>query len=142
MGNYNEAIALLIARIFLSVLFIIQGYDKVFKLKLENVANTFKYEIKTPLPDFIYSFTAFFSSYIELIGGIMLLLGFLKLYVLTALGIDLIIVAVGMGLVKPVWNMDVVFPRLVLLLFLLIVPFSSDTFSVDHLFIYYSNNLV
>jgi putative oxidoreductase len=134
MENYNEAIATLIARIFLGVLFIIQGYDKVFRIKLENVTNAFKYEIKTPgLPDFVYTCIAFLSSYIELIAGLLLLIGFVKYWALTALGIDLIIVAIGMGLIKPVWNMDIVFPRLVLLLFLLLIPTSRDLFSLDHL---------
>src|ERR1044072_3856933 len=111
MENYNEALAILLARVFLGVLFIIQGYDKIFRIKLDNVSNTFKYEIPiSGLPDFIYKGIAFLSSYTELAGGFLLLLGFVKYWALAALGIDLIIVAVGMGLIKPVWNMDIVFP--------------------------------
>lgn len=134
MENYNEAIAILIARIFLSILFIIQGYDKIFRLRLDNVASTFKYEMKIPgLPDFAYSLVAFLSSYIEFIGGVFLLAGFLTQYTLAALGIDLIIVAIGMGLIKPVWNMDIVFPRLALLLFILLAPPAWDILSLDRL---------
>jgi putative oxidoreductase len=134
MDNYNQSVAVLIARIFLGVLFLIQGYDKIFRIKIEKVTQTFKYEIDIKwVPDFVYSIIAFFSSYIEFIGGFMLLFGFMKYYTLTALGIDLIIVAIGMGLVKPIWNMDIVFPRLVILLFLLIVPFDWDYFSMDYL---------
>jgi putative oxidoreductase len=81
----------------------------------------------------MYSFVAYLSSYIEFIGGIMLLVGFMKYYALTALGIDLIIVAVAMGLIKPVWNMDIVFPRLALLLFLMVSPSGWDHLSLDHL---------
>jgi putative oxidoreductase len=133
MENYNEAVAILVARIFLGVLFIIQGYDKIFVLKLENVASNFKFEMKLHgFPDSGYKFIAFVSSFIELIGGIFLLTGFLKYYALSALGADLIIVAVGMSLIKPVWNMDLVFPRLALLLFILITPGSWDLFSLDH----------
>ena len=134
MSEYHEHIAVLITRVFLGILFFIQGYDKVFNVKLKGVIQTFKFEMNKPhLPGFVFTLSAYYTSYIELIGGLMLIIGFMKYYALYALGVDLILVAIAMGMVKPVWDMGLVFPRLVLLLTLLLVPESWDIFSLDHL---------
>ena len=113
-----------------------QGYDKVIKVGLSNVITTFKYEMSKPhLPDYIFTLTAYYTSYAEFIGGFMLIIGFMKYYALYALGLDLILVAIAMGMINPLWNMEFVFPRLVLLLILLLLPESWDKFSFDHLLI-------
>ncbi len=134
MTEYNENIAVLIARLFLGVLFFIQGYDKVFNLKLKEVICGFREELgEKNFSDPVLKVSAYYSSYAELVGGILLIAGFLKFYALCALGIDLLLVAVAMGVIKPLWSMDYVFPRLVLLLILLFLPPHLDIFSLDFL---------
>lgn len=131
--EYNQTIALLIARVFLGVLFFLQGYDKVMRIKMPELIQTFRSQLdKTGMPDSILVLSTYYTSYIELIGGLLLILGLFSDYVLYALGLDLIMVGVAMGLVQPMWNMEFVFPRLVLLLTLLLVP-GVDMISLDYL---------
>jgi putative oxidoreductase len=133
MNLNNYEIALTIARVFLGVLFFLQGYDKVFRIGLQKVAQAFETELAhANLPSFIIIPAAYFTSYTELLGGFFLIAGFAKYYALYALGIDLVMVAVAMGLINPLWKMDFVFPRLALLLFLLCMPPAAEFFSLDH----------
>jgi putative oxidoreductase len=137
MDNQNVQYAVFIARVFLGLVFFIQGFDKVFVVKMKNVIETFRFEFSNaPVPKSLYSITAYFTSYVELIGGALLVLGLFKSWALYALGIDLLIVAIGMGMLKPVWDMDNVFSRLVLMIFLLIVPSAWDVISFDYLMSY------
>lgn len=134
MTWYNETIAVFIARVILGVLFFAQGYDKVFRVKIEGVIAAFAQPVYNKrLPRFLLVFAAYYTSYVELIGGLLLILGLAKGYVMTFLGLDLILVAIAFSIIKPMWDMQYFFPRLVLLLFLMIVPFGWDQLSVDYL---------
>lgn len=134
MEAINEHMAVCIARIFLGMLFLLQGYDKVYKVGVNKVIPVYKTQLRNSgLPSVVITFAAYYTSWIELLGGLMLIAGFLKYYVLCALGIDLVMVAVAMGLIEPLWRMDFVFPRLALLLFLLLVPPAMDYFSLDRM---------
>ena len=75
---------------------------------------------------------AYFTSYVELIGGFFLIIGFLKYYSLYLLGINLLVASFAFSITKPMWDMQFVFPRILLLLFLLIVPSNWDVISVDY----------
>jgi uncharacterized membrane protein YphA (DoxX/SURF4 family) len=137
MNEEHYKIAILIARVFLGVLFFMQGYDKVFGIGLKNITESFKKELgNSILPGPIITLSAYYTSFIELIGGFFLILGFMKYYTLYALGLDLILVAVAMGMIEPLWKMDFVFPRLALILFLLVVPAEWDTFCLDTLLLF------
>lgn len=131
------SIAPLLARVMLGILFVFQGYDKIFKIKISNVIETIKpsyYKFK--FPHFLFVFIAGFTSYIEFCAGLFLTVGFMKYVSLYFLGIDLLIVSFGMSIINPVWNMDLVFPRFLILLFLLVYPAEYDTLTVDNLLIY------
>lgn len=137
MEEYHLAVAVFIARIFLGTLFFLQGYDKVFKIKPRGVMDAFELpaerkHIAKPL----VAFAAYYTSYVELFGGLLLILGLFKYIALYALGLDLIMVAIAFGVVQPVWDMKHVFPRLVLLLALLLFPTQWDVYSLDNLFHY------
>ncbi len=127
--------AYLIARLFLGILFFVQGYDKVFRVKVHTVYSTM-------LPSFnrlninplLVKIMAYVTSYIEFIGGIMLIIGFFTKAALLLLGTDLLIVAIGLGMLTPMWDMQHAFPRLILLLILLILPDYWNVFSLDELF--------
>jgi len=134
MEAMNEQMAVCIARIFLGTLFLLQGYDKVYKVGVNKIIPVYQTQLRNSgLPAAVIIFAAYYTSWIELLGGFMLIAGFLKYYVLFALGIDLIMVAVAMGLIEPLWRMDFVFPRLALLLFLLLIPPAADYFSLDRI---------
>ncbi len=123
-----------ILRIFCAVLFIFQGYDKIFIVKLDGVKHTFYSETdKRNIPRFFVNFLAAYTSYVELLAGIFLLLGLFKTYALIGLGIDLILVGAAFSYMQAMWDMKYVFPRLVLVAALLVMPDSWEFISLDKL---------
>lgn len=134
MGLYNEIAAATILRVILGILFFLQGYDKVFRVGIKSVIETFEYPMKSKnIPPFILVLSAYYTSFAELLGGLFLILGFMKNYSLYLLGIDLIMVSTALGMLKPMWDMEHVFPRLVILIALLLIPDSWDILSLDQL---------
>jgi putative oxidoreductase len=130
---HHEIAAVLIARVFLGLLFFVQGYDAVFRVKIKGVVEAIAEPLaNTGVPRFMIILGAWFTSLAELIGGFFLIIGFVKYYSLYLLGIDLVIASIAFGISRPVWDMKYVFPRLALLLFLLIVPSQWDVFSLDY----------
>jgi len=132
--QYHEAIGTLIARIFLGLLFFFQGLDAVFNVKIANVIAAYETSFeKKGIPRFLTVGGSWFTSYVELIGGALLVVGLFQCIALPLLGIALVIASIAFGIVSPMWDMRFVFPRLALLLFLLVAPSSWDLFSLDHL---------
>jgi putative oxidoreductase len=130
----KEAVAVLVARAFLGFLFLFQGYDAVFRIGPKRVIETIESPLRQKnIPRALIAAGAYFASYTELIGGVLLVLGLFKYYALGMLGLNLLFASVVFGLIKPMWDMQYVFPRLLLLLFLLLVPAAWDTISIDHL---------
>jgi len=130
----NETILTFVLRIILGILFFMQGYDKVVKVKMDGVIKSFRYEFgNVKLPDFIIVLSAYFSSYIELIGGLALILGLFTNYALYLLGIDLILVVSAFSLINPVWDMKIVFPRMLLWAILMAIPEAYNKLSLDFL---------
>jgi putative oxidoreductase len=133
--NYKIDIALLFSRIVLGILFFMQGYDKVFGLGLKKTEKGVEDALHlTKLPVSLVKTITVISSLIELFGGLMLAVGFLIYPALTFLGIDLLFVVFAMSLRAPLWDMRFVWPRLVLVLALLLLPAASDRFSLDNFF--------
>jgi putative oxidoreductase len=130
----NEAVLTCLLRIILGLLFFFQGYDKVFKVKTSGVIKFFHQELgRIRVPNFIVVSSAWFTSYAELICGTLLILGLFKTYALYILSVDLILVTAAFSLIKPMWDMQLLFPRLILLIALLYLPSSWDVFSLDYL---------
>ena len=125
-----ESIAVLFSRILLGMLFIFQGYDKIFNMGINGVIQNIEpFYRRIRISNSITVLIAYLTSYIEFIGGMLLFLGIFKYLSLYALGIDLFIVSFGMSLLNPVWKMDIVIPRFILLIFLLLVPFEYERFN-------------
>lgn len=125
--------AVFIARIFLGLLFFFQGLDAVFNVKLKGVIETIEQPLASRgVPRLFIIFGAYYTSYIQLIAGFCLIIGFAKYYALYLLGIDLIMASIAFGIVKPMWDMQYAFPRLMLLLLFLIAPSEWDVISVDY----------
>ena len=133
--NFNQRVSVLITRLILGFIFLFQGYGKIFNIGVENLyaMDFFQGTFKDILPDFIIRITAYYTSYIELLGGFLLIIGYKTNYALYALASVIIIVTIGHGLAEPIWDLSHVFPRTILLILLLILPRDWDTFSVDNL---------
>lgn len=126
--------AVFIARVFLGCLFLFQGYDAVFNIKLKNVIASFQVTFENKgIPKFLIASTSWFTSYTELVCGLFLIFGLFEYCALYLLGINLIIAAIGFGINTAMWDTRHVLPRMLLLLFLLIVPQSWNLLSLDHL---------
>ena len=129
----KDVLAVFIARIMAGLLFFFQGLDAVFKVKVSFIVETIRVPLqKKGVPYFLIIPGAYYTSYIKLVAGFCLLIGFAKYYALYLLGFDLIVASIAFGMIKAVWDMQYVFPRLFLVLFLLVVPSEWDVLSVDY----------
>jgi uncharacterized membrane protein YphA (DoxX/SURF4 family) len=135
--NYHEITAAFIARIFLGLLFFFQGYDAVFNVKIRNVIHAYENSFSNiGIPKFLTISGAWFTSFVEFVGGLLLIFGVFQYSILYLLGLDLLIASVAFGIATPMWDTRHVFPRLVLLIFLLAIPPSWNALSLDNLFIH------
>jgi uncharacterized membrane protein YphA (DoxX/SURF4 family) len=132
--NLNKSIAVTTIRLVLGFIFLMQGFGKVFTWGVEKVYRMdFFYDtFKDLLPEPIIHFTAYYTSYVELIAGFLVVIGLKRDYALYALASVLVIVTFGHGLAEPIWDLSHVMPRTILLVALLLLPAEWDRFSVDH----------
>lgn len=123
-------------RILLAGMFIFQGYEKLFKLGTSSVYEYFYDEFqKLRVNPLLAKMLIFLSSSIELIAGGMLLLGFFRSYALFTLFGELILISVFFSFLKPMWDVKFVWPRLVLLVFEIIIPNSWASLALDTIII-------
>jgi len=123
----------LIVRLFCGIIFLFQGYDKLFVVKIKGVVSLFQHDAgKKRIPLFMQYGIAYYTSAMEFFGGILLILGLVKNYVLVLLGFDVILVAVAFSVLEPVWDMRHVFPRLLIISVLLVMPEEWSRFTLDN----------
>ena len=133
--NLNRNIGILTLRLLLGFIFFFQGFGKVFKFGMDQVYNGFfKGAYSELLPDFLLLITAYYTSFVELICGFMLIIGIKRDWALYALASVLVIVTFGHGLKDPIWDASHVLVRAIFLIPLLLLPKEWDKFSIDHLF--------
>ncbi len=135
--DLNFSIAEVFIRCFLGILFLFQGYDKLFVVKIKNVVNAFHKETdRKHIPEFLLVFTSYFTSITEFFGGILLITGVLHQYTPILLAINLLIVAFAFSFLRPMWDMQHVFPRVVLLTLTLLLSnyfyFGLDTIILNN----------
>jgi putative oxidoreductase len=131
----HEIVLSFFLRVILGILFFFQGYDKVFRLKISGVISFFREESRQrPMPEFMLVSSAYATSYIEMVAGGMLILGLFKTWAMYLLGLDLILVCGAFSILKPMWDMYLLFPRLLMLAILLYLPAEWDVLSLDFLF--------
>jgi uncharacterized membrane protein YphA (DoxX/SURF4 family) len=131
----SRAAGMLFTRTLLGIIFIMQGYGKIFIYTIPKVYNMFFKDFEaTFLPKWLIWGTAYYTSYAELICGFLLILGLFRKYALYFLGIDLLIVSFGHGIMEPIWDLQHVIPRAILLITLLLVPQQWDQWNADALF--------
>ncbi|HEX4373731.1 MAG TPA: DoxX family protein [Puia sp.] len=129
-----QAAGLFFIRTLLGIIFFMQGYGKVFTFSVSKVYDMFFKEIETTfLPKWIIVFAAYYTSYIELICGFLLIIGLFRKYAMYFLAIDLLIVSFGHGVMEPIWDLSHVIPRAILLASLFLLPTAWDKWNVDSL---------
>jgi thiosulfate dehydrogenase (quinone) large subunit len=131
--SHDRAWAVLFARAVLGLIFFMAGVWKVFVLSpFGHVRRYFLPFSDTFLP--VWSLWAVGSAVpvIELIGGVLVLVGWRVRLGLLGLGGVLVVVTFGHLVMQPLYPFhEHVIPRLALLLFVLMVPRSADLYSVD-----------
>ena len=128
----SRAAALLFMRMLLGLIFLMQGYGKVFTIGVTKVYELFfKIYETTVLPKWLVLSTAYYTSYVELICGFLLIMGLFRNYALYFLAVDLLIVSFGHGLMEPIWDLSHVLPRAILLASLFLLPTQWDKWNAD-----------
>ncbi len=133
--NKNQIAAFVLARTLLGFIFLMQGFGKVFTWGVDQFMRMdfFYKPYKDILPDFIIFGTAYYTSYIELLGGLLLVLGYKTNLALYFLASVLIIVTIGHGIAEPIWDLSHVMYRVILLIGLLLMPKAWNVLSIDAL---------
>jgi uncharacterized membrane protein YphA (DoxX/SURF4 family) len=128
----SRAAAILFTRVLLGIIFLMQGYGKIFTYTVPKVYDMFFREFeKTFLPKWLVVSTAYYTSYVELICGFLLITGLFRKYACYLLCIDLLVVSFGHGLMQPIWDLQHVTPRAILLITIMIVPREWDRWNSD-----------
>ena len=125
----------LLVRLVAGSLFFFQGYDKLFHVKVENVLSAFS-NSKIPgfLPRPLLRILVLSSSYIEMVGGFLLMIGLFKFAILSLISIDLVFVSIVFSYYTAMWDMQFYFPRFVFICILWIIPKANDIYSLDFVF--------
>jgi uncharacterized membrane protein YphA (DoxX/SURF4 family) len=121
-------------RCLLGIIFFMQGYGKIFSMGMHKVYESFFKDFEnTALPKWLIVFTAYYTSYIEWIGGFLLVVGLFRKYAMYLLALDLLMVSFGHGFIEPIWDLSHVIPRAILLAGLFFLPADWDRWSADTL---------
>lgn len=121
-------------RVILGSLFFFQAYEKLFRIGLDESYRVFQEDAQRKnVPIWFMKGSVIISSYIELIAGFMLIIGFFQSYAMFLLGINLIMVSIGFGYLQGLWDIRHVFPRIVLLALLYVIYDGPHLWSIDNL---------
>jgi uncharacterized membrane protein YphA (DoxX/SURF4 family) len=134
--SQNRAWALLFARAVLGLIFFMAGVYKVFQMG--PLGHARKYFIEPYADTFLPTWSLWAVGatipIVELVAGVLVILGLRTRDALVALGVILVVVTFGHLLKEPLYEFHThVIPRLALLLFVLMLPREDDRFSLDHL---------
>lgn len=130
----SKAAGILFTRMLLGIIFLMQGFGKIFSFTVPKVYNMFFKDFETTfLPRPVLWATAYYTSYVEMIGGLLLVIGLFRSCAMYLLAIDLLIVSFGHGLMEPIWDLSYVMPRAFLLIILFLAPQDWDKWNADKL---------
>ena len=132
----DRAWALLFARSVLGLIFLMAGVFKVFQLGVLEHARRFFVEpyADTFLPAWSLWLTGALVPIVELLAGVLIVIGLFTRPALIALGLVLVLVTFGHLLKEPFFEFHThVIPRLALVAFILMVPRDADRFGGDAL---------
>lgn len=130
----NWQTATVVVRAILGVLFLMAGWWKVFVLTPAAHADQFflGWFADSWIPEPLLLALGLSIPFVELVAGMLLLLGWRLREVLTVLGALLVVTTYGHALREPLFNIDGhTFTRLALLVFLLVTPSGADRCTLD-----------
>ena len=131
-SQYLIPMVVLLVRVLLGILFFMQGYDKIFRLGINTTAEAASNPVTYRLfGKSIYKAGIAVSSWIELVAGALLIIGFQHDAALMLLAVDMFGAGIVFSMIKPMWDMQFYFPRLAMLVFLAIIPPGWDIWSID-----------
>lgn len=126
--------AALMLRAGTGILFLFQGYDKVFKVGVKGVVETVGPAYRSKgFPAGLVWLISLLTSWVELLCGALLLVGLFTLPAAAALGLNLLVVMAGLSILDPVQDLRLIFPRMLLLVMYLLFAAGVDIISVDRL---------
>ena len=129
-----KAAGILFTRMLTGIIFFMQGFGKIFTFTVPKLYDMFFKDLeKTFLPKWLIWATAYYTSYVEMICGFLLIIGLFRKYALYLLAVDLLIVSFGHGLMEPIWDLSHVMPRAILLITLFLAPQQWDKWHADRL---------
>lgn len=129
--------AAFLARWTLGLLFFMAGWWKVFELTAAAHARRFFVEgfADSWIPEWLLWALGLSIPFVELLAGILLLLGLRLRETLVALGVLLLVTTYGHALQEPLFDIDGhTFTRLALILFLLVHGWEKDRATLDYWF--------
>ena len=128
-----RAWAVLFARLVLGLIFFMAGAFKVFELgPAGHVERWFLPYADTFLPMWALWAVGVTVPFVELVGGALLIAGWLARPSAVALGCVIVVVTFGHLVADPLYPFhEHVIPRLALVLFILVSPPAWDRFSID-----------
>lgn len=134
-AEFNQIFVAAFIRMLAGVLFLFQGYDKIFNIGMEATRDTIKNSLTHKrIPTVLVSFIVTYTSWIELACGALLIAGLFTYPAIYLLCVNILIVTIGFSMVKAMWENTQVYVRLILLIFLLLIPSSWAVFSLDQFF--------
>jgi uncharacterized membrane protein YphA (DoxX/SURF4 family) len=133
--DMSRSWALLFARLVLGLIFFMAGLWKTFQLgPLEHARKYFLPYSDTFLPIWSLWAVGVVIPFVELLAGALLIIGLRTREASVSLGFVLAVVTFGHLLKEPLYEFHThVIPRLVLVLFILVMPREDNRFSVDYL---------
>ncbi len=135
MQTVTRAAGVLFTRALLGIIFFMQGFGKIFTIGVPKVYDMFFKDFETTfLPKWVIWATAYYTSYIEMICGFLLIIGLFRKYAMYLLAADLLLISFGHGLMEPVWDLSHVMPRAILLITLMLLPQEWDRWNADRVF--------
>jgi uncharacterized membrane protein YphA (DoxX/SURF4 family) len=131
-SKFTRTIGVLFLRVFLGVLFFFQGYAKIFWFKIDGLYASAFQPLEAKLPTWLLWATAYATSIIELVCGLMVIFGFWRNRALFALAGVVIVATIGHGIESGIVDLQHLFPRAILIALLLILPDEWDEWDVKH----------
>jgi len=124
----------LFARLVVGLIFFMAGFWKTFQLgPLEHARKYFLPFSDTFLPTWSLWAVGVVIPFVELIAGALVILGLRIRDASVSLGLVLAVVTFGHLLKEPLYEFHThVIPRLILVLFILVMPREDDKFSIDY----------
>ncbi len=122
-------------RVLLGVLFFVAGFFKCFELGPMSHALTYFVEpyAESWIPEFLLIGIGVVVPIVELLAGLLLIVGWRIRDTLVTVGFLLLLVTYGHLLAQPIYDITShILPRLALMVTVLLIPDAVDTFSADY----------